>query len=591
LVLSRVAALASGITACSGAIDGSDMDSTDQPRPGGSGGSTGSSPDSPGGSTSTPGGSTSVTNPPKIATPSACTGKPSVGAAPLRRLTRDQYANAVREVLREAMGTNPAVDSLSEDELVGPFFSNTVAKPDEAMTQQYMDTAERVGRDIAVAAKLDALVAPLQCAARDEACAGKVIDRYTTRAYRRPLTADERGRYVTLYRAYAAQPNNGGFPGGVRGIVQTMLQSPNFLYHLEIPDAAGTAGAVVALNPYALASRLAFALWNSGPDDTLIAAARDGSLSDLTKLRTQVSRMLGDARAREGLAAFHLQWMGIEGKDSLEDVAKNTTVYKAFTPKLVSGMRAETVAFIDYVLRGGGDGKLTTLLGAPYSFVNATLAPVYGVTAPMMGDTPVKTDLDPKQRGGLFTQASFLSVHAQTDGSSPVKRGVILRRNVMCQDLPDPPPTVNNAPPSPSKTMTTRERYTMLHEKDPTCAGCHKLIDQVGFAYESYDGIGAWRSMENGKPIVSTVDLVSTDIDGQYAGALDLDAKLAQSPMVRQCMAKQWFRYALGRYDTMEDACTIQQITATLEAAQLDVRQLIGALAASDGFRYQKVLP
>ncbi len=569
--LSLVAVLAPG--GCTGAIDSSNEIPPDESIGGNGGGAGGS-------------GSDPIINPPKINNTPACTGTPSVAPTPLRRLTRDEYANAAREVLGEALGaTRPAIDTLAEDELVGPFFGNSVQRADESLTQNYMDTAERIGASIAVAAKLDALVGPLQCAARDEACAGKFVDKYGPRAYRRPLTADERTRYLTLYRAYAA--SSGGFTGGVRGIVQTLLQSPNFVYHLEVPEAAAVGG-LALVGGYALASRLSFLLWNSGPDDVLLAAA--GGLSDPKNVRTQVSRMLADGRAREGLAAFHLQWIGIEGRESIREIAKNTAIYAKFTLPLRAAMRSETVSFVDHVMRGGGDGRLSTLLTAPFSFLDASMAALYGVTGPP-GTSFVKTDLDPRQRGGLLTQASMLTVHAQTDGSSPVKRGVVIRKNLLCQEIPDPPPGVNNAPPLASRTLTTRERYVQVHEKDPTCASCHKLIDHIGFAFENYDGIGGWRTTENNKPVVASVDLTGTDIDGKYANAIELDGKLAQSNLVKECTARQWFRYSFGRSDTMADACTIQQMVATLEASQLDLRAMLGALATSDAFRYQKVQP
>jgi len=167
---------------------------------------------------------------------------------------------------------------------------------------------------------------------------------------------------------------------------------------------------------------------------------------------------------------------------------------------------------------------------------------------------------------------------------------VVIRRNVLCQDLPDPPPNVNNAAPDPSPTATTRELFK-AHESLASCGGCHKLIDGIGFGFEEYDAIGAFRTTENNVPIdiSGQIDpMSSVDIDGPFNGAIELTKKLATSSEVRQCMTKQWFRFALGRSEAENDNCSVKAAYDAFQASQYDVRKLLAAIVTTDSFRYRR---
>lgn len=293
--------------------------------------------------------------------------------------------------------------------------------------------------------------------------------------------------------------------------------------------------------------------------------------------------MLRDGKARETIASFHLQWLDVDGIGS---VTKDPRVFPAFNSAVRTAMRNETVAFADHVVRQG-DGKLETLLTAPFSIVTAELAPIYGLDPAAI--VPMRpTPLDPSQRAGLLTHASVLAAHAHANQSSPVSRGVIVRKNLLCQPLPDPPPDVNNTPPDPKPNLTTRERFS-IHQQNPACSGCHLLIDELGFGFENYDGIGVYRRTESGKPVDARGKIVATqDIDGDFVGAVELAQRLARSRQVRECVTKQWFRYALGRMESEADACTVHRLLEAFEGARQDVRALLAALAGSDAFRYRR---
>jgi hypothetical protein len=513
-----------------------------------------------------------------------CNGTTDTPVVPLRRLTRQEYASSVRDLLGM---TNVSTDDIPADENVGPFSSNTVTSLTDLGTQQYLDSAETLSTAaVATPAALTALVGcdrTSPTTATDATCASSFIDHFGARAFRRPLAADEKARYVSLFTNAAG--TTATFSDGIRLVVEAFLQSPNFLYHVEADQTPQPAGALVALDSYQLAARLSFFLWGSVPDDPLMAAAAAGGLGDPTALRAQVTRMLAAPRAHDAIATFHTQWLDL-GK--LPATTKDPALYPQFSPALRDAMQAETVAFVDDVIRSG-DGRLETLLTAPYSILDGGLFDLYGVARPAGTTGPVRVQLDPSKRAGVLTQASFLATHAHENQTSPVARGVAILRNVMCVGLPDPPANVNNAPPDPAPGATTRQRFA-AHESVASCAACHKLIDGIGLGFEAYDAVGALRTMDAGQPVDSSGNIMGApEIDGPFVGAVQLAQKLAGAEQVQQCVARQWFRFALGRLEDGSDGCSLQGAFNAFDASKHDVRQLLAAIATSDAFRYRKV--
>jgi hypothetical protein len=500
-----------------------------------------------------------------------------VASAPLRRLTREQYDNSVRDLLG-AQG-QPSL-ALSADEKLAAFFSNSVSPVTRLSVEQYGDAAEDVARS---ALERD-LAGVAGCAPPEQSasCADAFIQSFGLRAFRRPLAAEEAERYRGLFQAHHAR----GFAEALRLIVQTMLQSPHFVYHLELTPAPSGA-AVTPLDGYEVAARLSFALWNTTPDPELLDAAGAGKLDATAGLRAQAERLLASDRARDALASFHLQWLGL---DNVADTAKDSALFPMFSPALRSAMRDETVSFADFVIRRG-DGRLQTLLSAPFTVASASaeLLALYGATAAEAADGTVA--LDPTQRAGLLTQGAFLAAHSHANQTSPVHRGLAVRKNLLCTDLPDPPMNLDNTPPEPDPNATTRQRFEQ-HRADPSCYGCHQLLDPIGVGFEEYDAIGRFRSDEHGLPIDAVGELLSAgDSSGTFRGAVELAQRLATSAQVRDCVQKQWFRFSLGRLEGADDACTLHSLSEQFAASGYDVRSLLLALVTSDAFRYRKVTP
>lgn len=501
---------------------------------------------------------------------------PRVAFAPLRRLTREQYDNSIRDLL--GVETSPSL-SLAADEKLAAFFSNSVSPVTRLSVEQYADAAEDVAR-AAVAQNLDALV---ECSGAEQnaACAERFVRSFGQRAFRRPLAQDEVERYRGLFADYQAR----GFGEAIRLVLQTMLQSPSFVYHLELTPAPSGAG-VTPLGGYELASRLSFALWNTLPDAELLSAAAAGSLDTEAGLAAQAQRLLASERARDALASFHIQWLGL---DALLDRVKDAGLFPQWTPALQQAARQETVDFADFVIRRG-DGRLQTLLGAPFTVARSPeLLALYGAAAAPGADGTVP--LDGAQRAGLLTQVAFLAGHAHSNQTSPVHRGLAVRKHLLCTDLPDPPVNVDNTPPEPDPGATTRERFEQ-HRVDPSCKGCHELLDPIGVGFENYDAVGRYRTTENGRDIDASGDLVAAGTaSGPFSGGVEMAQRLATSDAVRDCVKRQWFRFGLGRYEGGEDACTLQSLGEEFAAADFDIKALLVALVTSDAFRYRKVEP
>src|SRR5690606_29966208 len=242
--------------------------------------------------------------------------------------------------------------------------------------------------------------------------------------------------------------------------------------------------------------------------------------------------------------------------------------------------------FVDHVYWDAGNAS--ALFTSKVVYVTPRLATLYGVAPPSTDLAPVELP----DRAGLLTQPALLAVLAHPDQSAPVLRGAFVRERLMCLPVPPPPPTVNNMPPDPDPNATTRERFR-VHTESDECRACHQLIDGIGFGLEAYDQLGRYRELENGLPVDVSGDVVGTgdpELDGPYAGAQALAARLGSSRRVADCLARSWYQYAVGRTPAEADACSLEQVTSAFQRSQGDLRELLVAVTLSDGFRYRAPL-
>ncbi|MEM6993409.1 MAG: DUF1592 domain-containing protein [Myxococcota bacterium] len=493
---------------------------------------------------------------------------PTPGPAPMRRLTRTEYDNTLRDLLGDE--TAPARDFVGEDPIHG--FDNAAAGANMSrLLAEQFETAARAAADRAVG-DLDAL---LGCdpVASEDTCIDDFLEAFGRRAYRRPLSAEEHTR---LRSFYDAQRQDEDVAGALALLLGAMLQSPYFLYRIEAGDESQAVDGAVPLGPYEIATRLSYLLWNSMPDDALLEAAAQDELGTSERLLAQAERMLADPKAVAVVTDFHEQWLDLRGEipTEIDDMG----------PLL----REESRMFITSVLLEG-DGRLETLMQADFSFMNAELAEFYGLDASGLGEAFEQVHLDPTQRSGLLTQGVLLAVQAEETESSPIKRGRLVRERLLCQELPPPPPDLMVEPPDPDPTKTTRERYAQ-HREDPACEGCHALIDPIGFGFEHYTHLGQWRDTENGLPVDGSGELTSVlpeELNGPYYGVVELAERLSATETFDKCVVDNWFRYAYGREQTAEDDCTMEVLRSTFEETDGDIRELLLTLISTDAFRFR----
>jgi hypothetical protein len=493
-------------------------------------------------------------------------------ATPLRLLTRVEYDRTVHDLLG---------DDLQLAQATFPREPVTFAFDNNADAQQA--TPEAVGRYLEAAETLArATVAGRRarletCTSEDLACGHRFVEVFGRKAFRRSLTVEEQTVFTGLFDStYGAE----GFDAALTLTVEAFLQSPQFLYRTELGDGSSPAPASVPLTGVELASKLSYFLWQSMPDDALLDVAEAGGLDTTAGLEAQVERMLADPRATPTLARIVDQLFETAAVARLE---KDPATYPAFTPALAGSLETTLELFIAQSL--ADDGTLHGLLTTPRLSVDANMT-MYEPPVPGSGFTMMLTS--PADRVGVLTQPGFLARLSGPNQSSPIRRGIFVLDRLMCQP-PQPPPGAMAAvvPPPLDPTATTRERFA-AHTADPACQGCHASIDPLGFGFEHYDGIGVTRDTENGKPVDASGAVVGARdpaLEGPFSSVAELAERLGRSRQVSDCMAAHLFRYALGRVEQQEDACSLDAARARFAGSQGRFAELQRAIIGSASFR------
>ena len=495
------------------------------------------------------------------------------GPSPLRRLSRAEYNRVTRDLLGD---TRNLADQFPPDSQALGFDNNADALTvSPVLSEQYLHAAE----SLAAQADLTRLLPCTGVTGADQACADRFVDQVGRRFYRRPLDPDERATLQGIYSWASGQSYD--LSGALRLVLSAMLQSPAFLYRLELDPQLS--GAVRRLDPYELASRLSFSLLGTTPDDALLAAAEAGELETAGGVAGWARKLIGDPRAHQVIEGFTRQWLKL---GALDQVSKAASLFSGFDA-LRPSMRAETGRFLEAIFWEEGDAS--KLWKAPYTFVDGALASHYRIAGPT-GSGLVKVSVDPSVRAGFLTQASFLAGFSGPDQTQPVQRGKFVREQLLCQQLLPPPPNVP-APPDLGATASMRERLAQ-HTQSAACAGCHVLMDPIGLGFERYDAVGGFQTGNAQGVIDDSGEVVSGgDASGKFFGAAQLSAQLAGSKAVGHCLATQWFRFGLGRGDAPADKCAVQRLQAAFDQAHLDPRELMVALTQTDAFLYRRAAP
>ena len=413
----------------------------------------------------------------------------------------------------------------------------------------------------------------------EPACAEQILARLATRAYRRPVAAGS-GELAQLSRFYALGHGEGDFDVGIQYALSRLLVDPRFLYRFERePDDVGV-GSVYAIDDYEFASRLSFFLWSSIPDDELLALAGEHRLADPAVLTAQVDRMLADARSAALVENFASQWLALRELDTVVPQDPD------FDEDLRAAMRQETERLFADLIRE--PRSVLTLLDADYTYLNERLAAHYGV-AGIRGSQMRRVEWpQDSPRRGVLGHASVLTAMSAPNRTSPVKRGQWLMQSLLGAKIPRPPPGAEadlSAEASKSAGLvgdTVRERLE-LHRANPTCAGCHGIMDPLGLSLENFDLLGRWRDSEDGHAI----DAAARMVDGTaLRGPQDLrEALLARSDAFVSTFAERLMTYAMGRELTAADMPVMRGVVRAAAADDNTLRALVQAIVASDSFQ------
>jgi len=503
-------------------------------------------------------------------------------ASDLRRLTHSQYNNTVRDLLGDQ--TRPADQFPPEDFLNGFKNQSRGQEIPPILAEAYNTAAEKLARNAFAGGEDSNGLIPCRAESpSDPACAETFARTFGGKAFRRPLSDVEARRYAALIAKEGARSRN--FVRGAQLAVETMLQSPKFLFRLESGG-------------YKTAGDLSYFLWDTMPDEQLFKAAASGQLTGEAGRRRQAARLLQDPKARQALDEFTSQWLRF---DQVLNTVKDRTLYPQFNLQLASAMTEETRRLVADLVWGGKN--FMDLFRADYAFVNSDLAALYGLPAPSSEFDKLMFPPE-SQRAGILGQSAFLAMTSKPGETSPTVRGLFVRDQFLCQQVPDPPPGVNSTlpPVTVDKPQTNRQRL-QEHVVNKSCAGCHMLMDPIGFGFEKFDAIGQYHDKQiamvmpahgdrKSKPVKLLLDIdPSATINGipnsQFSSPKELGQILANSPVCQKCMVKQLFRYAYGRRETAADASRIQQAAETFRKSGFRWKELMvfyaSAATAAEG--------
>jgi hypothetical protein len=410
------------------------------------------------------------------------------------------------------------------------------------------------------------------------ACAEQILTALARRAYRRPITADERARLLGLYGAERQKGRD--FEAGLQTALAYILVAPQFLFRVEQDPPSAAPGSLYRISDLELATRLSFFLWSSLPDDELIDAAVAGELHDPDELERQVSRMLADERATTLAQSFASQWLYLR---NLRAAAPDMYAFPDFDDNLRQSAITETELLFETIVRE--DRPLTELLSADYTFLNERLAKHYGVPN-LYGDQFRRVAVTDDRRRGLLGHASILTLSSYPNRTSPVSRGNYVLTNILGTPPPEPPPDVPTLPENTAEKLSMRARMER-HRADPVCASCHQLMDPIGLVLESYDGIGRWRTEDNGDPVGEYGSPIHVLRDfGPIGGPTDLrNAILSQPERFVRTATEKLMTYALGRQLGAADMPAARAIVRRAAAEDYRFSSLVLGVVASDAFQ------
>lgn len=506
--------------------------------------------------------------------------QPTIPAPPmLHRLTRAEYEQTLRDLLPAGV-TVPA--DLPNDTLLHGF--STVGASELTIppleVEQYEAAANAVAAQVLADPARRGEVFGCDVAAEGDPCVRAFVVRFGQRAWRRPLEPSEVDSIAALARDLGTMLRDPWRGAGFA--LSALLQSPHFLFRVEIGEPDPADRDRLRYTSWEMASRLSYFLWGSAPDEELLRAAAAGELVSEAGLTAQVDRMTADPRAHAAMTRFWAEFMQL---DRLATVSKDPTLFPTFTDTLRASMRAEIEAlFTDAYDR---DVDVREVFATDTSSVDPELATHYGLdpsTLPAPGpDGRSRVTLPASaRRGGVMGRAGVLTMWSHATLSSPTFRGKFIRVNLLCQDIAPPPPGISTELPEGSGEPETLRQKLERHRTDPVCAACHDQMDPLGFTLEHFDPVGRWRDLDEGLPIDASAVIDGVAVDG----AEELGDFLASSDRVGACFARRFFRWSTAHLETRGELPEILRIQEAFAASGYRVRELIRIVVLSPAFRY-----
>jgi len=490
-------------------------------------------------------------------------------------LTAAQFANSVQDLLGAAAPLAP----VQPDDVVNDFAqvgaSSLVVSPSGVALYETA-TGTATAWAFADATHAAAVLSCVPQTITDTTCLSTGLAAFGGRAFRRPLTTDETTRYVMLATTIAGQAGSSVLMG-LQHAVWAILQSPSFLYRVELGAPSAADGGRLKYTSYEMSSRLASSLWNSVPDTTLLTAAAANQLDTPAGVTAQAQRMLADPRASRSVTAFVDD---LYGMSNLAEATKDPTLFPSWTPAVQSEMKQELEQrVVDMVL--GEPGDFLSLYDNTTTFVNADLATYYGLPAPTtMGFGKVQLPAG-GPRVGLLGAGAILAAYALPQRTSPTTRGKFVDDAILCKTIPPPPPGVPPLPATLAPNTTLRQQLT-AHRAAAQCASCHSQMDPIGFGMENFNTAGLYRTTDNGQPIDATGTLDGT----AFTGLATLGSALRNDPLAAPCFVTKNYTNAQGRVPTDWDTAALNALTTQFVADGNRADKLLVNLVSSDAYRF-----
>jgi hypothetical protein len=511
----------------------------------------------------------------------------TIGPAPLRRMSNTEYTYALSDLFPTVA---IAIPPLPADAAVAGFDNEAQAQqPSDLRISRFEEVANLYAEQLTKDSAATSLVtgcSSWQTPTESAQCSATFIRNVGARLFRRPLHADEEERLLRRFSSWAMSVD---FLAAVQLTLSAMLQSPQFLYRAEpTVDSELDSGVAKPVEPYAMASRLSFFLWESVPDDELLAAAARGELQTVASVREHATRMLNDSRALRVTWDFHRQWLALDRILNDEHDVRAADIDPAWSAATKVSALHESRLFIENSFQRAG--TFADLMTSRSAWVDSQMSRVYGVSHAGEPTAWNEVILDNNQRAGILTRAAFLAGTSHRGGTSPPVRGNAVMLRLLCKLPAPPPPDADLSMPMQDPNVGPQTNRQLFEDRTatPKCQQCHKSLNGFGFGFENYTASGRYVTDDKNLPIDSRGVITGTDDDRSFANAVELSMALQQSRTVYRCAASQWLRYALGRAITDDESYLADDITDAFVASHGDIRELLLNIVSAETFRMRK---